>query len=147
MKLLPVPWLELKMSLLVDNKSYPSWDGQTVRQFPAIPVMSSNSFLLCFISPFFIFTTQYFSISWYLLPFSLNKYLTTCYLASYSAPLYQLHCSVLLIHMLIYLSRLQVSLCKTPLTNLLMMHLVLVNWPWHSWLWHTEHIHDPLVME
>ena len=84
-KLLSVPWLELKMSLLVENKSYPSWDGQTVRQFPAIPAMSSNSFLLCFISPFFIFTAQYFSISWYLLPFSLTKYLTTCYLASYSA--------------------------------------------------------------
>ena len=85
MKLLSVPWPELKMSLLVENKSYPSWDGKTVRQFHAIHAMSSNSFLLCFISPFFIFTAQYFSISWYLLPFSLTKYLTTCYLASYSA--------------------------------------------------------------
>ena len=85
MKLLSVPWPEFKMSLLVENKYYPSWDGQTARQFPAIPAMSSNSFLLYFISPFVIFTAQYFSISWYLLPFGLTKYLTTCYLASYSA--------------------------------------------------------------
>ena len=133
-KLLSVPWLELKMSLLVENKSYPSWDGQTVRQFPAIHVMSSNSFLLCF-----IFTAQYLS---------LTKYFTACYPASYSAQISWSSVPNLIAVYSRYICRfhlscLQVTYCKTPLTNILMMRLVLVYWSWYSWPWHSEHVHEP----
>ena len=140
MKLLSVRWPELKMSLLVENKFYPTWNGQTVRQFSAFPAMSSNSFLLCFISPSFI--AQYLC---------LNKYPTTCYPASYSdqiswSSVWNLTAVYSWYICRFHLSRVQVTLCKTPLTNLLMMCLILVNRSWHSWPWHSEHVHEPISL-
>ena len=126
----------------MENKSYPSWDGKTVRQFHAILAMSCNIFLLCFISPFFISTAQYIS---------LTKYLTTCYPASYLAQISWSYVSNLTAVYSWYICRfhlscLQVTLCKIPLTNFLMMCLVLVNWSWHSWPWYSEQVHEPISL-
>ena len=91
--------------------------------------MSSNSFLLCFISPFFIFTAPYLS---------LTKYFTTCYPPSYSAKISWSSVSNITTVYSWYICRfhlscLQVTSCKTRLTNLFMMRLILVYWSWHSW--------------